>query len=178
MLPALLSLLGDRIERGRLPLLGRRRSSSGSWGPWSDRVLRRPLVSVLVSAGLLVVLAVPAFVLHTNNAGETALPQGLKITNTYYRIERAFPGGGHPAYVVSSPRCRRGAGTAGRRRARPAGTGVRRAKEPGHRDASEDRRVAVVSIGLVGSGTDRHSEQALELLRTRLVPGTLERFPV
>src|SRR4029453_721817 len=87
VLPALLSLLGDRIERGRLPFLGKRGGRPSA--PMSrivDRVLRRPLVSLLVGGGLLVLLAVPAFALHTNNAGETALPQGLKIADTYDRM--------------------------------------------------------------------------------------------
>ena len=179
VLPALLSLLGDRIERGRLPLLGRRRAPrSPVMGALVDRVLRRPLVSVLVSAGLLVALAVPAFALHTNNAGETALPQGLKITDTYNRIEQAFPGGGQPAYVVlEAP----DVAAAPVRQA--VAELVRRALESGELrnpvtvSASDDRRVAAVSIGLVGSGTDRRSEQALELLRTRLVPGTLGAIP-
>jgi putative drug exporter of the RND superfamily len=39
--------------------------------------------------------------------------------------------------------------------------------------ASDDHAVTAISIGLAGSGTDRRSEQALELLRTWLVPGTL-----
>ena len=43
--------------------------------------------------------------------------------------------------------------------------------------ASDDHRVAAISIGLTGSGTDRRSEHALELLRTRLVPGTLGAVP-
>jgi RND superfamily putative drug exporter len=179
VLPALLSLLGDRIERGRLPLLGRRPArSSPVMGAFVDRVLRHPLASVLVSAGLLVALAVPAFALHTNNAGETALPQGLKIADTYNRIEQAFPGGGQPAYVVleardvTAPPVRQAVAEL-RRRALESGE----LRSPVTVRASDDHRVAAVSIGLVGSGTDRRSEHALELLRTRLVPGTLGAVP-
>jgi RND superfamily putative drug exporter len=83
-----------------------------------DRVLRRPAVSLVLAGGLLVALAVPAFSLHTNNAGETALPRGLEITETHERLEQAFPGGGQPAYVVI--RAPDVTGAAGARSGRPA----------------------------------------------------------
>ena len=179
VLPALLSMLGDRIERGRLPLLGRRRGrSSALMGRVVEGVLRRPVVSLVLGAGLLVALAVPAFALHTNNAGETALPHGLKIAGTHERIEHAFPGGAQPAYVVleardvTAPPIRKATAEL-----------LRRALASGelHRPvtvrASDDRTIGAISIGLAGSGTDAGSEHALELLRTRLVPGTLGTVP-
>jgi uncharacterized membrane protein YdfJ with MMPL/SSD domain len=179
VLPALLSLLGDRVELGRLPFLGRRRGRR--WSPMGkvvNRVLRRPVASLVLSAGLLVALAVPAFSLHTNNAGETALPRGLEITETHERLEQAFPGGGQPAYVVirspdvTAPPVREAVAQL-RRRALATGE----LRNPITVRASEDHTVAAITIGLAGSGTDRRSEQALELLRTRLVPGTLGAVP-
>jgi len=179
VLPALLSLLGDRIERGRVPFLGGRGAgSSAAMGRLVERVLRRPVVSLVVATGVLVALAVPAFALHTNNAGETALPAGLKIADTYKRIQRAFPGGGQPAYVVlrapdvTAPPVRRAVAELGRR---ALATGELR--NPVTVQASDDHRVAAVTIGLTGSGTDARSEHALELLRKRLVPGTLGAVP-
>jgi uncharacterized membrane protein YdfJ with MMPL/SSD domain len=179
VLPALLSLLGDRIERGRLPLLGRGRGRpSALMGRVVDRVLRRPAASLLLGGGLLVLLAVPAFALHTNNAGEIALPQGLRITETHERMERAFPGGGRPAYVVikardvAAPGVQRAVAEL-RRRALASGE----LRNPVTIRANGDRTIAAISIGLVGSGTDARSEHALELLRTTLVPGTLGTVP-
>jgi uncharacterized membrane protein YdfJ with MMPL/SSD domain len=175
VVPAFLSLLGDRIELGRLPLIGRRRSRpSPLMGRIVDRVLRRPAVSLVLGGGLLVALAVPAFSLHTNNAGETALPRGLEITETHERLEQAFPGGGQPAYVVirapdvTAPPVREAVAQL-RRRALATGELL----NPITVRASEDHAVAAISISLTGSGTDRRSERALESLRTRLVPGTL-----
>jgi uncharacterized membrane protein YdfJ with MMPL/SSD domain len=179
VVPALLSLLGDRIEHGRLPLLGRRRGRpSAVMGRIVERVLRRPVVSLVLAGGLLVTLAVPAFALHTNNAGETALPQDLEIAETYDRIQEAFPGGGQPAYVVlkatdvtAAPV--RQAVAELRRRALASGE----LRNPVTVRASDDHTIAAISIGLTGSGTDARSEHALELLRTRLVPGTLGALP-
>ncbi len=56
VLPALLSRLGDRVDRGRVPLVGRLRRDDGEgriWGAIVDRVLRRPLLSAVLAGGLL-----------------------------------------------------------------------------------------------------------------------------
>jgi uncharacterized membrane protein YdfJ with MMPL/SSD domain len=179
VLPALLSLLGDRIELGPLPFLGRRRGRrSPLMGRVVGRVLRRPLVSLVLGGALLIALAVPAFSLHTNNAGETALPRGLEIAETHQRMERAFPGGGQPAYVVirardvTAPPVRKALG-----RLRRQALATNELRTPITVRASDDHTVAAISIGLTGSGTDSRSEHALELLRTRLVPGTLGAVP-
>src|SRR5262249_46335742 len=54
VLPALLSRLGDGVDRGRVPLVGRLRRADGEgrvWGAIVDRVLRRPVLSAAVSGG-------------------------------------------------------------------------------------------------------------------------------
>ena len=103
VLPALLSKLGDRVMSVRVPIVARGREAGGEPRVWSavvDRVLRRPVASMLVSGGLVVALAIPAFGLHTSLPGLQGLPAGLPIVKTLNRIEAAFPGGPLPAYVV------------------------------------------------------------------------------
>ena len=62
VLPAMLSWLGDRVEKGRIPVLGRRRPAGQSrfWTALTDRVLARPVLSIVLAGGLLVALAIPA----------------------------------------------------------------------------------------------------------------------
>ena len=44
VVPAILSVLGDRVEKGRIPFLGRRKGGeSRMWNAILDRVLRRPV---------------------------------------------------------------------------------------------------------------------------------------
>ena len=48
VLPAVLSKLGDKVEKGRIPFLSRLRRADGESRVWSailDRVLRRPLLA-------------------------------------------------------------------------------------------------------------------------------------
>ena len=62
VLPAMIAWLGDRVEKGRLPLLRRKRNAGESrmWTAIIDRVLRRPVVSAVAATAFLVVLAIPA----------------------------------------------------------------------------------------------------------------------
>src|SRR6266545_602661 len=73
VLPALLSKLGDRVEKGRLPFVSRlRRKDRGEsrvWGAILDRVLRRPVVSAVAAVAVLLALAAPAVTLNTTTTG-------------------------------------------------------------------------------------------------------------
>src|SRR4051794_12679702 len=65
LLPALLSMLGPRVDKWRLPFLGRRllRPETNGDSPaarWSHQVQRRPWLAAIVAVVLLLALAVPA----------------------------------------------------------------------------------------------------------------------
>src|SRR6266542_5895323 len=102
VLPAILAWLGDRVEKGRIPFLSKRRWNSESrvWSRILNPALRHPVISVVAAGGLLVFLAIPAFGLHTATPGVDTLPQDLGVIKTYNRIQAAFPGGPIPAEVV------------------------------------------------------------------------------
>ena len=105
VLPATLAWLGDRIEKGGVPIIKNHPWNAGDSAMWSrilTPVLRHPAVSVLAAGGLLVVLAIPAFSLHTANPGVETLPQDLSVIKTYNRMQEAFPGGPIPAIVAVS----------------------------------------------------------------------------
>src|SRR5215213_4497003 len=62
LLPALLGLLGDRINALRLPFVGRSIGSGGEgrfWGAVMRGVMRRPVVYLVAFSALLIALAVP-----------------------------------------------------------------------------------------------------------------------
>ena len=177
VLPALLATLGDRVMKGRVPLIARSREAGGEPRLWSavvDRVLRRPLVSVLVSGGLVVALAIPAFGLHTSLPGLQGLPSGLPIVKTLNRIEKAFPGGPLPAYVVvqskdvNTPQIRTAIDGLERQ---ALATG--QIHEPFKVAVNGEHNVAVVSMPLSGKGTDAASYRALDTLRQQVIPATV-----
>src|ERR671918_1065996 len=103
VLPATLSWLGDRVDRGRVAFVSRLRRDDGEgriWGAIVTAVMRRPVVSVVLAGGLLVALAVPALQLRTVQPGIETYPQDLAAIQTYNRIQDAFPGSEIPASVV------------------------------------------------------------------------------
>lgn len=176
VLPATLGWLGDRVEKGRIPVLSRRRGSTESriWGGIVDRVLRRPALSAALAGGLLAALAVPTLFMRTAESGIDALPRSLGIVQTYERIQAAFPGGPLPAVVaieapdVAAPELR---AAIARLRSEAVATGLM--AEPITVRSSEDGRVALVSVPLAGRGTDEASARALAALRSRVIPATV-----
>jgi uncharacterized membrane protein YdfJ with MMPL/SSD domain len=177
VLPALLSKLGDRVMKARVPFVARRRETGSEPRVWSamvDRVLRRPFAAVLVSGGLVVALAIPAFGLHTSLPGLQGLPSGLPIVKTLNRIEAAFPGGPLPAYVViqghdvTSPQTQTAIHDLEQR---ALATG--QIHQPFDVQVNSRHDVAVVSMPLSGRGTDAASYRALDTLRGQVIPETI-----
>ncbi|MGZ4218900.1 MAG: MMPL family transporter [Solirubrobacteraceae bacterium] len=103
VLPALLAWLGDRVEKGRSPLLGRHRRPVGEGRIWSKVLtpaLRHPVVSATMAAALLIAIAIPTLSLHTAQDGPKALPRSAPTIETLDRLQAAFPGQASPAIVA------------------------------------------------------------------------------
>ena len=82
LLPALLGLLGDRVNALRVPIIGRasvdRSDPEGRvWLAIVTRVLRRPGLSLTIAVVALLALASPVFGLNIGTAGVTTLPDAL-----------------------------------------------------------------------------------------------------
>ncbi|GLH99692.1 membrane protein [Phytohabitans aurantiacus] len=65
LLPAFLTLLGDRLDRGRLPSRRRRRAQGTGWWRLAHHIARRPWPYLVVSVALLLTLAAPALAMRT-----------------------------------------------------------------------------------------------------------------
>ena len=102
VLPAVLSKLGDRVNKGRVPFLKpeKRTGEPRAWSWVLDRVLKRPLVSAIAAVSVLVVLAIPVFHIHTADTGVDGLPRSIGIMKTYDRMQAAFPGEQFTADIV------------------------------------------------------------------------------
>jgi uncharacterized membrane protein YdfJ with MMPL/SSD domain len=179
VLPAIISKLGDRIDRGRIPFLRRvatRDGESRFWATIVRGVLRRPLFWGGLAAALLVVLTIPAFRLHTADAGPQGLPRDLPIMKVYDRAQEAFPGGPVPALVaVSAPDVTAPQVKAGIEALERAALATGLMQEPISVDTSRSHRAARVRIPLAGEGTDDASNSALDALRGTVIPATIGR---
>jgi uncharacterized membrane protein YdfJ with MMPL/SSD domain len=180
VLPAVLSKLGDRVEKGRVPVVGRLKRSgreSRLWGAVIDRVMRRPLVWLIVAGGVLVALAIPALGMHTALPGVDSLPRDIEIMQTYDRMQAAFPGEELPATVavraddVTSPQVQ--AAIEDMSDAAVASEGFH---QPATMEISADRTVAEIDLPIAGDGTNAESVAALESLREEIIPATVGRL--
>ena len=92
LLPAILSLLGDGVNRLRIPGLGRPSSGGGVWGTITDAVLARPAIFASITAGALIALSLPVFSLHIGQAPFTSdlLPSGFEFKRGMELLEDNF----------------------------------------------------------------------------------------
>ena len=176
VLPAVLSKLGDRVEKGRIPLLHRVRSRDEAklWSAVLDRVLRKPALSAGAALAILVTLSIPAFGLKMGVPGTDSLPRSLPVMQTYDRIQAAFPGGPLPAIVavqaddVRSPQVKAAIAELTRR---AIATGD--VRQPVQVDVAPGDKVARVSLPLAGDGTNDRSQEALASLRGDILTATV-----
>ncbi|MBM9507387.1 MMPL family transporter [Actinacidiphila acididurans] len=185
VLPALLSLLGERVEKGKVPLLGRigrargrRGTPAGSsrfWRTVLRPVLRNPKAATVLAGGTLAVIALPAFGMHTANLSlDQELGHHLPIIQTYDRINAAFPGGPDPAHVIvkadaiDAPAVRKAIADF---RTEAVASGASRG--PVTVTVHGPQNEAQIDVPLAG-GTDRHEAEAdVRLLRDHVRPDTL-----
>ena len=181
VLPALLSKLGPRVDKGRIPFVHRFRNDAGGSRLWKAILrptLNHPLLATVLAGGLLLALAVPAFKLHTAQSGLEALPSSAPTVETIQRVQDAFSNGNvSPAIVAveantDSPATKQAIAAL---KVRSLASG--QAKKPIDVEVNASHDVARVTIPLVGSGVDSTSNDALNTLRNDILPATIGKVP-
>ena len=178
LLPAVLSLLGDRVDALRIPFVHSAQHSGDSregrfWRRLVGAVTRRPLTWLSATAGLLVALSVPVLGLSTGSAGVASLPDSVS-KDGFLAIERSFPRGdlSNPARVVVD----------GDVAAAPVRTALEDLQRrlivdpnlgPAALQVHSAQRIAVLDVPLRGDANSATARAGLDRLRTELVPATL-----
>jgi RND superfamily putative drug exporter len=82
------------VNRLRIPIIGRERpEGSGVWATIVRAVMRRPVISFVASAALLIVLALPVFRLHLGQADFSSFPDSLDSVQAINLLNAKFPVG-------------------------------------------------------------------------------------
>jgi uncharacterized membrane protein YdfJ with MMPL/SSD domain len=175
VLPAVLSRLGDNVERGRVPFLQRKRRIAGEskvLGGILNRVLRHPVIATIGAAAVLLVLAAPTLHLHTAQTGMEGISSSTM--DPFKKLIKAFPGTPDPAVVAikadnvnSAPV--RAAIDQLRQQARTSD----QIHPPITVETNRDGTVSKVEVPLAGNGTNDRSTKALAYLRGDLLPTTV-----
>ncbi|MFL5834826.1 MAG: MMPL family transporter [Solirubrobacterales bacterium] len=97
VLPAVLTLLGNRVNAGAPKFLQRRAEADarpaqeGFWYRLSRFVMRRPLPVATLSALFLIVLGLPFFAIKFNTVDPTVLPESASARQAYDTVSQQFP---------------------------------------------------------------------------------------
>jgi uncharacterized membrane protein YdfJ with MMPL/SSD domain len=175
LLPAVLGLLGDRVNSLRIPLLGRSAQRGTAtegrfWSAVARGVMRRPVTSLVLSVALLLAAAAPVLDLNTGFAGIRTFPDRLPSKQGFVALEEQFGVGTtdsvqvvidgdvqDPSVALAIDRLER----------------VLR-REPAFRQPTVDefpaRRLAVVEALVVGDSRDQRAIDAVKRLRDEVVP--------
>jgi putative drug exporter of the RND superfamily len=175
LLPAVLSLLGDRVNALKIPVIGRRAiSSAGSQGRfWSalvGGVMRRPLVSLVAATALLLAAAVPVMAIDTGFSGLSTLPDRFASKQGFDALNRDFPGVGvDPAQVVIQ----------GDASSAPVRSAIEQVKAsladqaafgPITQEASPGGDTVLLSVPVAGDASGSGATSAIRDLRAELIP--------
>ncbi len=196
VLPALLSMLGDKIDFGRVRLPRTKRRPAHTTAPYSPsqrsrrawnstlgRVLTRPRFFACAAAGFLVLLALPALGMHTAKlSDDQQFSPDTPILRTYDQITAAFPSSPSPAVVVvkstdiQSPAVQQAISDLRQAALRTGELGDPARGEPITVTVTKAANVAQIDVPLAGSGSDAKSIHALNTLRA-LVPQAFGKVP-
>jgi putative drug exporter of the RND superfamily len=95
LLPAVISLLGDRINAGRIPYFGRKASEASEsrfWARIVSAVMRRPVASLAAAVAVLVACALPILSYETGEAGISTIPDRFESKQGFVLLNEEFPG--------------------------------------------------------------------------------------
>jgi putative drug exporter of the RND superfamily len=175
LLPALLAVMGDKVNALRVPVLFRRRQQDvdrthGFWAGVARRVMARPVVSLVLATGILVVLAVPLFGIRTGFSGISTFPNDVQSKQAFTVLSRDFSGGlTSPAQVVVDGDVRSPAVTAAIARLRAA-LRADPAFGPSTLQVNRAGDLALVSVPVNGDPSGETATAAVRHLRKVTIP--------
>jgi RND superfamily putative drug exporter len=176
LLPAVLGLLGDKVGALRIPIVGRRSLEASNpegrfWGAIIRRVLRRPAVSLAISAGLLLALALPVFRMDIGTSGVSALPDRFASKQGFVALERSFPGAStDPAEIVISHASAEGVAAAVAELRRSLAADPRFGA--GEVEHTANGEVTFISAPVKGDAASTQATEAVRELRDEIIPET------
>jgi RND superfamily putative drug exporter len=178
LLPALLSLLGDRVNALRIPWFGREpeadsRAEELFWGRAVRRVMRRPAAWLVGVSVLLLLVASPVVTLQTGTSGVSTLPEDLTSRRGFEALARDFPAGqSDPVQVVV-------VGDDGAAVAERLRMGIDAMPEFGTPTVTEsdDGEAVLVSAPVAADPRGEQAVEGVRELRSEVVPAALESSP-
>ncbi len=184
LLPAVLSLMGDRINKLSIPWVGQAQArfdeegAGGFWDKVSHGVMRQPVVSLILAGGLLIAAAVPLFDLSTGFAGVSTMPDDIRSKMGFDILDQHFSAGNvtHAQVVIE-----------GDIDSEPVQDAIGTLKDLMEEDSAaafgapmrleQKANLALLSFPVAGDSAEDVAEDAVERLRASYVPAAFASAP-
>ena len=177
LLPAVLGLLGKRVNALRVPFIGRRldrqldESSGGFWNWMTRNVMRRPVISIVVVAGLMIAAAVSSLDIKTGFNGLDTFPEGTQAREAFEVLEEKFSNGvAAPTLIVID----------GEANSQPVQAGIQRLRDAIATDpdffgqpsltVNEEGDLALLTTAVAGDTASDQAIGAVNRLRDKYIP--------
>ncbi|MFQ5873068.1 MAG: MMPL family transporter [Dehalococcoidia bacterium] len=184
LLPAILSLMGDRVNALRIPLIQKAHARfdeqrrGGFWDWVARRVMRRPVISLAVAGGLLVTAAVFSLGLESGFAGVSTFPDDLKTKQGFLILEEEFSFGlVTPAEIVINGDIDSPGVQSGLDRLRIALKSDLAFGDQRLLEVNPNGDLALLSVAVAGDPSSDETIQAITRLRDQYVPETFAGVP-
>jgi uncharacterized membrane protein YdfJ with MMPL/SSD domain len=174
-MPAVLALLGDRVNSLRVPIVGRNLGTAGEaegrfWSRVARAVMRRPVVSLVAATALLLAAAIPVLDLEIRDTGVAVFPDDLPSKRGFIALSEEFPAvTAEPAEIV----------VAGDVRSQPVQSALDRLEASLQSDdaygepalqTNEAGDLALLSVPLAGEPEGDRALDAVQKLRDEHIP--------
>ena len=107
LLPAIMGIMGEKINSIRVPFIGKGQinfdpnQTGGFWDRLVRLVVAKPIISLLLTSGLLIALIIPFFSINTGFAGISTYPDKLESKQAFLVLDEKFSFGEvTPAEIV------------------------------------------------------------------------------
>ena len=184
LLPAILSLLGDGINRLSIPLIGRTQARfdqtkpGGVWDRISRGVMRQPVVSLILAGGLLVAALIPFFDINTGSAGVSDFPDGIESKEAFLILDAEFSAGeATPAQIVIDGDIDSEGVQSGIGRLKVALEADNAFAAPRPLEVNPTRDLALLTVPVAGDPVSLETQDAVKRLRKTYIPAAFEDVP-
>jgi uncharacterized membrane protein YdfJ with MMPL/SSD domain len=172
-LPAVLAILGDGVNRLRVPFIGRdREEGRGFWAILVRAVMRRPIIAVALTAAFLLALASPVLRLHMGQADFTAFPDSLDGVQAVNLLNEKWPSGSTLELQFVVTKADEEPTKAALGRLTDAVVAIPGISGPAETSISSDGHVALVSYVMAGGSNDLRNQDIVREVRSTVVPAT------
>ncbi|MQA00164.1 MAG: MMPL family transporter [Dehalococcoidia bacterium] len=176
-LPALLSALGDHVNRLSVPFLSRNGHVEGDRGFWAGAartVMARPAISALLAGGLLVALSVPYFSMELGANGAASIPESYEVRRAFDILNDEFSAGRLAPTSIVVQADDTGSTEIAEAFDRLGGLLAADGEIQVISQVETAERFAILNVSLPGDGADDPAIDALERLREDYIPQAFE----